>query len=148
MDVTVALEMHYSVAPDGSVWSKVGLAKSFWERYLEVFDRVAIIARAIPIPKPPEGWLRVDGDGIYLRGVTNYQGPGQFLLRYPSVRRSVRAAVPDHGAVILRVGSQIANMLEDELHRRKRTFAVEVVGDPYEVFAPGVVDHPLRRLFR
>jgi len=148
MDVTVALEMHYSVAPDGSVWSKIGQARSFWERYLEVFDRVAIVARAIPVAKPPEGSLRVDGDGIHLRPVTNYQGPEQFVLRYPRVWRSVRAAMPERGAVILRVGSQIADMIEGKLRERNRPFAVEVVSDPYEVFGRGVVDHPLRRYFR
>ena len=56
--------------------------------------------------------------------------------------------VPSHGAVILRVGSQIANILKPQLHERRYPYALEVIGDPYEVFAPGVVDHPLRPFFR
>jgi len=38
--------------------------------------------------------------------------------------------------------------MESQLNREGRPFALEVIGDPYEVFAPGVVDHPLRPFFR
>jgi len=46
------------------------------------------------------------------------------------------------------VGSQVAICLELQLRREGRPYGVEVVGDPYEVFAPGVVEHPLRPFFR
>lgn len=148
MEVTVALEARYSVAPDGSVWSQFGMARRFWERYLEVFDTVRIVARANRVEQAPKGWLRVDSKNIVFHPVPDFHGPWQCLKQYPSVRAAIQASVPAHGAVILRVGSQIANILERTLHQRKHPYALEVVGDPYEVFAPGVVDHPLRPFFR
>ena len=148
MDLTVALDARYSVTPDGSVWSKIGMARSFWQRYLDVFDNVTIVARGTPIAEAPQGWLRVDGDGVVFHGIPDYHGPWECFKRYLKVRESIRSAVPARGAVILRVSSQISNMLENELCHRKLPFAVEVIGDPYEVFAPGVVDHRLRRGFR
>ena len=148
MDLTVALEARYSIAPDGSVWSEFGMARSFWERYLEVFDSVKIVARAARVERPPEGWMPVTGKNILFHAVPDFHGPWQCLKQYPAVCAAIRSAVPARGAVILRVGSQIANILEQHLSWEKHPYALEVIGDPYEVFAPGVVDHPLRPFFR
>lgn len=148
MNLTVALDARYAVAPDGSVWSQAGMARRFWERYLEVFDTVRVVARAVPVERAPEGWLPVNSKNILFHGIPNYCGPWEYLKRYWRVRSAIQLAVPSHGAVILRVGSQIANCLERTLHRKGYPYALEVLGDPYEVFAPGVVDHPLRRFFR
>lgn len=148
MNVTVALDARYAVAPDGSVWSQFGMARQFWERYLEVFDAVRIVARAARIKQAPEGWLPVNGKNILFHGLPDFCGPWQYLKRYPAVRAAIRAAAPTRGAVILRVPSHTANILERRLHERNYPYALEVVGDPYEVFAPGVVDHRLRPFFR
>jgi glycosyltransferase involved in cell wall biosynthesis len=148
MQVTVALEARYSVAPDGSAWSQAGMARRFWERYLEVFDTVRVVARGAPVRQPPEGWLRVNGGDVEFHRLPDYCGPWQYLQRYPALRGAVGSAVPAHGAIILRVGSQIANLMEGQLAKKNRPFALEVVGDPYDVFGPGAVDHPLRPLFR
>src|ERR1039458_5873611 len=148
MEVTVSLDARYSVASDGSVWSQFGMARQFWERYLEVFDTVRIVARAARVQKVPAGWAPVNGKNILFHGVPDFEGPWQCVKRYPAVREAIRSATPAHGAVILRVGSQIANIMEGQLHKREHPYALEVVGDPYEVFAPGVVDHPLRPFFR
>ena len=148
MEVTVALDARYSVAPDGSVWSQFGMARPFWERYLEVFDKVRVVARGTRVEQPPEGWLPVNGKDILFHAVPDFHGPWQCLKRYPAVRAAIRSATPAHGAVILRVGSQVANILEPTLHRMNYPYGLEVVGDPFAVFAPGVVDHPLRRFFR
>jgi glycosyltransferase involved in cell wall biosynthesis len=148
MDVTVALDARYTVAPDGSVWSQFGMARRFWERYLEVFDKVTIVARIARVERLPEDWMPVNGKNILFHGVPDFHGPWQCLKRYPAIRAAICSATPAHGAVILRVGSQIANILERQLHRRNYPFGLEVVGDPSAVFAPGVVDHPLRPFFR
>jgi glycosyltransferase involved in cell wall biosynthesis len=148
MEVTVALDLRYSIAPDGSVWSQFGMARQFWERYLEVFDSVRVIARATPVAEPPAGWQRVNSDNIVVHALPDFHGPLECLLKYPVLRSAIRAAAPSRGAVILRVGSLVANVIEGLLIERKRPYALEVVGDPYEVFAPGVVTHPLRAFFR
>jgi glycosyltransferase involved in cell wall biosynthesis len=124
------------------------MARSFWERYLEVFDTVRIVARAARVEQTPEGWLPVTGNNILFHGLPDFRGPWQCLKRYPAIQAAVRAAVPTQGAVIMRVASQVANVLEGHLEPRNYPYALEVVGDPYEVFAPGVVDHPLRSFFR
>jgi glycosyltransferase involved in cell wall biosynthesis len=124
------------------------MAHQFWARYLEVFDTVTVVARTARVGRPPEGWLPVNGKGVVVHSLPDFHGPWQCLIQYPAIRASLRAATPKHGAVILRVGSQIANMMEGRLHKEERPYGLEVIGDPYEVFAPGVVDHPLRPFFR
>src|ERR1022692_1453989 len=109
MEVTVALDARYLVTPDGVPWSQAGMARLFWERYLAVFDTVRVVARAVPVERPPEGWLPVTGENILFHRIPNYCGPWEYLRQYPRVHSAIRAAVPSHGAVILRVGSQVAN---------------------------------------
>lgn len=148
MDVTVALEVRYVCTPDGSVWSPGGMARSFWERYLEVFDRVHVLARAKMAERVPDDWQRVDSSNVLVHPIPDYQGPWQFLSRYRRVRKTIDLAAIGQGAVILRVGSQICNLLERRLQARRRPYALEVIGDPWAVLAPGVVDHPLRPFLR
>jgi glycosyltransferase involved in cell wall biosynthesis len=148
MVVTVVLEARYVVDAHGVVWTQAGMGRHFWERYLEVFDTVKIVARAVHVEHAPADWLPVSDKNIVLHALPDFHGPWQCFKRYRAIRTSILSATPWHGAVILRVGSQIANMLEPQLHKRGYPYALEVVGDPYEVFSPGVVDHPLRRFFR
>ena len=88
------------------------------------------------------------GKNILFHCVPDFHGPWQCVKRYPAIRAAILAAVPAHGAVILRVASQVANILERPLSEKQHPYALEVIGDPHEVFAPGVVDHPLRPFFR
>ncbi len=148
MDLTVTLEARYQMAPDGSVWSQAGLARAFWERYLDVFDRIRVVARATQVDRPPDGWLPVTGNNISFHPLPDFLGPRQYVERYVSIRRAIREATPVDGALIMRVGSQIANVMSGKLRETGYPYALEVIGDPYDVFAPGVVEHPLRPFFR
>ncbi|MFN7993901.1 MAG: glycosyltransferase [Bryobacteraceae bacterium] len=124
------------------------MAERFWRRYLDVFDRVRIIARAARVDQPPAGWQLVNGDGISFHAVPDYRGPVGLLRNFISVKASLRSAATMRGAVILRVASQVANMLDGQLYKVGRPYGLEVLGDPAEVFAAGVIDHPLRPLLR
>ena len=148
MDLTVTLEARYQMAPDGSVWSQAGLARDFWERYLDVFDRIRVVARATQVDRPPDGWLPVTGNNISFYPLPDFLGPRQYVERYVAIRRAIRKATPVKGALIMRVGSQIANVMSGKLRETGYPYALEVIGDPYDVFAPGVVEHPLRSFFR
>lgn len=49
MNVVVALEHRFDRTPDGKVWTQVAFPHSFWMRYLEVFDRVIVVARVLEV---------------------------------------------------------------------------------------------------
>ncbi|MET7668603.1 glycosyltransferase family 4 protein [Micromonospora luteifusca] len=50
--------------------------------------------------------------------------------------------------MILRVPSAIGTLLAHRRDHALLPYGVEVVADPYDVFAPGVIQHPLRPLLR
>jgi glycosyltransferase involved in cell wall biosynthesis len=148
MNVVVALEHRFDRTPDGKVWTQVAFPHSFWMRYLEVFDRVRVVARVREVASVSGDCKRADGEGVSFAAVPYYIGPWQYLQKASQVQRAARNAVAANDAVILRVGSQIASCIQPMLSQTNHPYGVEVVADPYDVFAPGAVKHPLRSFFR
>jgi glycosyltransferase involved in cell wall biosynthesis len=146
--VVVVLEHRFQGTPDGAVWTETGFAYEFWCRYLAVFDHVTVVARIREISAFNPNGRRADGAGVSFVPVAYYLGVQQYIVRLLQIRRSVKNAVGPTDAVILRVGSQVADIVEKQLRRTDHPFALEVVGDPYDVFAPGSFKHPLRPFFR
>jgi glycosyltransferase involved in cell wall biosynthesis len=147
MQVLATTEERFSRTPDGAIWTTGPSAYSFWQRYLDGFDRVRVLARVHHLAERPHASKRVDGDAIAVEALPSYIGPRQYALKYFSIGRAVREALSACDAVILRVASPIANRVRREM-AKDQPFGVEVVGDPHEVFAPGAVEHPLRPLLR
>lgn len=148
MNVVVTLEHRFDRTPDGRVWTQTTFPYSFWTRYLQVFDSVRVVARVRDVANVPSDWKEADGEGVSFTAVPYYIGPWQYLLKAWQVRQSARNAVNANDAVILRVGSTIASPIQSMLRQTGRPYAVEVVADSYDVFAPGSVKHPLRQFFR
>ena len=148
MNVVVALEHRFDRTPDGRVWTQTTFPYSFWTRYLQVFDSVRVVARVRDVPNLPSDWKEANGEGVSFAAIPYYIGPWQYLLKAWQVWRSARNAVNANDAVILRVGSTIASPIQSMLGQTGRPYAVEVVADSYDVFAPGSVKHPLRPFFR
>ena len=148
MRVCLTTEERFARTPDGRVWCLGGSASySFLQRYLGIFDEIRVIARVADALEPAPSWKLADGPGVTFGRVPNYVGPLQYLRRIRSVHKAVRQALGSTDAVILRVGSQIATSAESAL-RGGRPFGLEVIGDPYNVFAPGASKHALRPFWR
>ncbi|MEC4812918.1 MAG: glycosyltransferase family 4 protein [Scytonema sp. PMC 1069.18] len=148
MKLVVTIEHRFDRTPDGKVWTYTTCPYSFWIRYLEVFERVCVIARVRDVCFVPSDFQRADGEGVSFAALPYYVGPWQYLQRLYQVKYVAQSAVGTEDAVILRVSSQIAALVQPLLHKVGHPYAVEVVADPYDAFAPGSVRHPLRPLFR
>jgi glycosyltransferase involved in cell wall biosynthesis len=146
--LSVVLEKRFIGAPDGTIWTDAGFAYSFWKRYLEVFDHVKVIARVRVVNAASSDLNRADGQGISFAAIPYYIGPWQYLMRSISIKRAATNSIAPKDAVIMRVGSQIASCILPYLEKTGKPYGLEVVGDPYDVFAPGSVRHPLRPFFR
>jgi glycosyltransferase involved in cell wall biosynthesis len=147
MQVLVTTEERFSKTPDGSVWTSGTCSQSFWQRYLDVFDRVRVLARVADVRTRPELSARVDGDGVTVEPLPHYIGPAGYARARFSIQRATRQVLSRAEAVILRAASPIANCARREM-QKGQPYGIEIVGDPYEVFAPGSVSHPLRPLLR
>lgn len=148
MDVCVAIDHRFQRTPDGVVWSTTTFTQAFWQRYLDVFDHVRVLARVNEVAQRCDNWGQASGEGICFVPVPHYHGPKEYVQRIDAVRRAVREALRPEDAVILRVQGQIASCARPHLRVTGHPYGVEVVGDPYDAFAPGYVTHPLRPLLR
>ncbi len=148
MQVLVNVEHRFHRTADGIVWTHTQFPNPFWQRYLEVFESVRIVARALPVASVPDDWTRVDGPSVEFHALPYYHGLGGYFWRRAAVQHSIRAAIQPEQAVILRVHSPIGMWIERHLARQKRPFGVEVVADPWDLFSPGAMRHPLRPWLR
>jgi glycosyltransferase involved in cell wall biosynthesis len=148
MQVMVGLSCHFVRTPDGKVWTQTMFPYAFWRRYLEVFDHVRVVARAQDVPAVSGDWHRMDGEGVSLAALPDFQGPRQFLHTAPQVWRAVRMALDGAEAVILRLPCPICTCMEKHLAKMGHPYAVEVVGDPYDSFSRGASKHFMRPVFR
>ena len=148
MNVMVTTEHRFYGSSDGKVWTSGQFPYSYFTRYLEVFDHVLVVARVGQIDRVPDAWHSAEGSGVSFVPVPYYLGPIQFALQAITIRRTIRRAVRAADAAIFRAPSIIANLAERQMKRCRQPYALEIVGDPSAVFARGVVDHPLRPLFR
>jgi glycosyltransferase involved in cell wall biosynthesis len=148
MQVAVVLEQRFTRTPDGAVWVPSTFLYEFGQRYLEVFDQVKVIARVCDVASVPDDHKRVDGQGVEVAAVPYYHGPWQYLKARRRVIRASRSFIGQEDAIILRLPSAIASCVYPVFRRTRHPYGVEVIGDPYDVFAPGVVQHELRVFFR
>jgi glycosyltransferase involved in cell wall biosynthesis len=148
MKVLVVLEAVFDRTPDGRIWSGGIFTQAFFTRYLLVFSQVLIGARVREVPAAAAGYRPFDDPRITFSVIPWYRGLLGYLRHRRLVRRALLAGLEQAEAVIMRIPSPLAGRIQASLDARRRPFAVEVVGDPWEVFAPGVLHHPLRPLLR
>lgn len=121
----------------------------FWRRYLEVFEVVHPCARIEMVDNLDESkWRRVDGPQVEPIALDHYVGPIGLLKARGKIKRKLQDIAKMPCAFIMRVGSPIADILQPILAQESIPYALEVVGDPWEVFQPGAIRHPLRPLMR
>ena len=148
MNVVVTCSHHFDRTPDGRVWTNGTCPYLFWTRYLPVFTSVRVVTRVREVPEVPSDKEPADGPGVTFFPIRDYLGPQQFLCRAPGILARARKAVRNGDALIFRAPSILGDSMVPGLRRTKRPYGVEVVADPYDVFSPNAIKHPLRPFFR
>jgi glycosyltransferase involved in cell wall biosynthesis len=148
MRVLITAGAHFAITRDGALWiQNASMGYALWARYLEVFDEVQLLARARPHAELSEGWTRASGPGVNVVPVPDSVGPWGFAKDYARITGTIRQALTEAEAVLLRVPCHIGGEVRRWLPPR-RPYGVEVIADPWDVFSPGAVRHVLRPLFR
>ena len=148
MRVVVVLEHRFRSTPDGRVWTDGPFPNSFFVRYLDRFDHVEVVARVQPVSEPGSAWVLADSERVTFAPVPYYVGPREYLLHRQAVAAAIKRALEGDNAVVLRAPGQLANVAARSLVRGGHPYGAEIVGDPYDAFAPGVGHGGLRPLFR
>jgi glycosyltransferase involved in cell wall biosynthesis len=146
MRVVVAIEAHFYVV-DGLAYSSYLTYDSFWQRYLDVFDSVLIIARATDVDRVPAGCQPVTKGNVELAALPQYHGAYQYIRKMPHIRAIIRRNLRPNDAYILRVAGNIATQVWKHL-RAGYPFGVEVMSDPWVMFAPGSIKSIGRPFYR
>jgi len=136
MVLTTTVEHRFCRTPDGAVWTHGAFDHGFFAEYLSVFSSLKVVARVLDVGRIDDAWRRADGEGVAFIGVPHYIGPWQYGLNLRAINRLVKSAPVSDKAVLLRVPSHIAGVLQPALVKSGHPYGLEVVGDPYEVFAP------------
>jgi len=150
MRLLVATDHRFLRLPDGCVFvAQPSVAKyALWQPYTEVFEEVVILARVRDWDGPLPPSARADGPGISFCPLPEYSGPGGYLRRLGSLKELVKAAVHNSDAYIFRVPGSIGFLAWKEVKRLGRSYGVQVIGDPWDLLAPGTGTGMLRPLAR
>jgi glycosyltransferase involved in cell wall biosynthesis len=149
LKLLVVLAAHYVRGPDGAVYTSGPHRRSFWDRYLEVFEEVDVLARVSPVSEVDPTWAPVDGSRVRVWDLRPHVGPWQYLMTRQRLRSVARQAVGQADAYLLRSGGNAVNALAwKEIRRLGRPYAVEVTSDPWVGLAPGTISSPLREVGR
>ena len=148
MRLLIALEQRFLRAPDGNIYTAAPPRYAFWRQYLHTFDDIVVLARVGDTTQLQPAQQRADGPGVTFWRLPNYFGPMEYLRNLVRLRCEIRRAVAGCDAYILRLPGAIGGLAAHEIRRLGREFAVQVLGDPWEVFSPGAVRTPLRPLYR
>jgi len=147
MKLLVTSPGRFELDSQDQFWTdNASLSYDFWTRYLDVFDEVVVCARARPM-MISSNLVKVTGPGVRAAPIPYFLGPEQYMLRANQVRRAIQGHVRKTQAVIVRLSCTIGEITRRSL-ASEQPFGVEVVSDPFDVFAPGSVRHPLRAFFR
>lgn len=146
MKCVIALDGRF-VLNEGKPASHHLTYQRFWKRYLDVFDSVTVIGRLFPIEDPSS--TPIEGSGVSFFPMPGYVGPVQYIFNIKELKKRVRSLCLEEStsAFIIR-NSTIGALTIQELQKKSMPYGIEVVSDPYDVFAPGSIEHPLRSFFR
>lgn len=148
MRVMVASDLRFVRTPDGNIYTQSTMHYKFLSRYLMVFDEVVVLACLKDVRNPDMSALvRANGPRVRFCPLSYYVGPWQYLRRYFQVAAAVKKAIKEADAYILRSG-QIGSLLGKNLREKGVPYGVEVVADPWCVFAPGCNKSLFRPLLR
>ena len=137
------------VKSKGAYHSLGGFSVELWKRYLEHFDHIVVIARV----KHDDSYVSDPGQAISIPEVTflelpYYVGFRGYLQNRKEIHAILNDRLSDDGCHICRLPGQVGGEVIRVLKRKGIPYACEVVGDPWDVFAPGAVSHPLRPILR
>lgn len=150
MKLVFVTEARFTKGLNGNVYGDSSFNYKLWERYLQLFSEVIVLAR-VNYNKCYNGnnTQLSSGSKVSFIELPYYIGPLQYLKQKKRLKTKIKQSVESNDAVfICRVPGTIGNIAAHYLNKKKITYGVEVVGDPWDVFAKGSVSHPMRIFFR
>lgn len=138
MNVMVSCEFRFFQTPDKKVWTSSSFQYNFWQRYLTTFSKVTVLARVKQVATVQQSWQLASGQNVSFFNLPYYVGLLGLLKSFFPLLIQLIKATGFSGLFLCRVPSQNATILTSLLRFKRIPYALEVVGDPYDVFSSGV----------
>lgn len=150
MNVIFVTEARFLKDKNGNIFGDTSFNQELWKRYLNVFTHVYVMARVQHDNKFIGNNTNLSsGNNVTFIELPYFIGPIQYLKVKSKLNIVIKESVDALDAkYICRVPGNISNVVIKHLLKNNIPYGVEVVGDPWDVFAPGTIKHPLRRFFR
>ncbi|WP_219210068.1 glycosyltransferase family 4 protein [Variovorax boronicumulans] len=144
----VYLEERFTFSSDGAYGGSTVYGDGFWDRYLSVYESILIVARARRVEKSSDVVNAISNPKIKFHAVPYYEGPINFLKVMPAVFYSIGRAVKEGGVHLLRLPGTLGSIAYLQLKMRRKSFGVELVGDPAAVFGAAGVGGVFARFYK
>lgn len=136
MRVLVSVDAQLWKTPDGKIWSKTMYDYSFWERYLEVFEKILVVSRiGYKNSEEVRGFLRCDRKNVEFCGLPMAIGAKAYIKDIRSFFQKTANVVKDVDCAIIRTPSISGMFIELAFKKTKKPYVVEVVGDPQNAYS-------------
>lgn len=123
--------------PDLKIWTCGSYNTDFFQRYLEVFDSVKLIARVEDVKTVPEDFSRVDSDKIEVVVLQNFTGLTGALKNIFSLNKVFWNLVKEpQNQFLLRVPGLIQTLFWIHCLIKNKEYGLEVIVDPALDFDP------------
>ena len=133
MRLLFAHDHRFQRGPGGELFTLGSFPAAAWDRYLEHFDEVQVIAREGGEIEGPARLSRSDRDQVRFEFLPNLSRLRELLFRSPSIDERMAAAVANADAVVARLPSEIGLLAVEHAKRLRKPYAVEVVGCAWDV---------------
>lgn len=135
MEAVVILEHRFKQNSAGEVFATSSSVNTLlWDRYLEVFDILTIVAR-VEFSDNVRLDYKVSYQNVSFIKLPYYVGGLGFLKNYLKIRKTLLPLIKNRTAYIFRLPSINSNILISELLSRRIPYIVELVGDPWDAYS-------------
>ncbi len=137
MEVLVMSDAHIVKEKNtNTYWCRTAVhGYDFWKRYLEVFDKVNVVARVQQMENIDKSiYIKADGPGITFTELPFIRGAKAYAINYFRLKKIIRRVIKKENCGIFRLPSLPTFMLLDEFKKTNRPYAIEVIVDPRDAY--------------
>ena len=131
MTLLVLVEQHMMRLANGEVWTYDMVNASFWERYLNVFEKIIVCGR---IEKRSDndtaGLAKSSRENVEFVAMPNFRGIKGLIANYFRIRKIIKFAISKADCIIYRAPSPISLVAYPLVRKSQKTFAVELMNNP------------------
>lgn len=134
---------------NGIVWSTPAFSMPLWNRYLQMFDHVFVVARVTKTDSPiAEAMAPIEDNRVSFIDLPYYVGPKEYLKQRKQIDSVLESLVHPGDAYLCRVPGRIGSMAVKHLRQKHIPYGLEVVGDPWESMSSQAIKHMLSPVFQ